>query len=447
MSIDRRDFLKAATAGAGLTLAGAHPLSAEDGSEAPQRSALVRDGRASDVTVVGAGCFGAWTALHLQRMGARVRLVDQYGPANSRSTSGGETRGVRTSYGDRPQGLQWGKWAAESIRRWKAWDEEHHSAMLPPVFFTTGDIIMRREMEPFLEQTAANWDEMGHEYEVIDADEVRRRWPFIDPGETEVALYEPAAGVVRARRAIESVAQVFQQEGGSLTIGKARMGDAGNRTLSEVLLDSGDRVTGDTFVFALGPWFPKAFPEVMGGRIRASTLGHVLYFATPAGDHSYEFPNCPSYNVPGCTGWPALPPDFRGFRVRAGGHSDDDPDTSSRWVPEENHERPREILKTYFPGLAEMPLNETRACHYEGSVSRNFIIDKHPDFDNVWLIGGGNAEAFKQGPVLGDYIAGRIMGTETDPQLIEDFKFPEEQFDPEEERRRAEERRRRRGGG
>jgi len=139
MSLRRRDFLKAAGASAGLALTGHRSLAAEAPDPAARRGPLVRSGRASDVVVIGAGSFGAWTALNLQRMGARVTLVDQYGPANSRSTSGGETRGVRTSYGDRPHGLQWGRWAAEATRRWKAWDEEHGASDLPRLFFTTGD--------------------------------------------------------------------------------------------------------------------------------------------------------------------------------------------------------------------------------------------------------------------------------------------------------------------
>jgi glycine/D-amino acid oxidase-like deaminating enzyme len=75
-----------------------------------------------------------------------------------------------------------------------------------------------------------------------------------------------------------------------------------------------------------------------------------------------------------------------------------------------------------------MPINETRSCHYESSVSRNFIIDKHPDFDNVWLAGGGSAESFKQGPVLGEYIARRVMGLDEDAELAEGFKLSEEEF-------------------
>ena len=118
----------------------------------------------------------------------------------------------------------------------------------------------------------------------------------------------------------------------------------------------------------------------------------------------------------------------RGFRVRAGGKPPQEPDISDRWIPEELHARPRQLLKEWFPGLADMPINETRSCHYESSVSRNFIIDKHPDFDNVWLAGGRSAESFKQGPVLGEYIARRVRGLDENADLAESFKLSEEEF-------------------
>jgi glycine/D-amino acid oxidase-like deaminating enzyme len=429
MGVDRRDFLRASAAGAGLALSGTVPLGV---AAETRRAPLIRSGQAPDIVVIGAGSFGAWTALHLQRLGAKVTVVDQYGPANSRSTSGGETRGVRTSYGDRPHGLQWGRWAAEAIERWRAWDEQHADDLLPPLFTTTGDLIMREEMTPFMEETVANWDTMGREYEVLTPEDIRHRWPVIGLPEVEVALYEPAAGVVRARRAIESVTKVFLHEGGETVVGRVRMGAHEGGRVTDVVVGDGDRLSAGAFVFALGPWFPKFFPDLMGKRLSVSTLGHVFYVSTPPGDESYRVPNLPSYNVPETTGWPALPGDSRGLRVRAGGHSDDDPDTSVRWIDAEYHERPREILAKYFPALADRPFNETRACHYESTVDSNFIVDRHPEYENAWLAGGGSAEAFKQGPVLGEYVAGRVLGTEDEDELAESFRLKDEEFEQDE---------------
>ena len=434
--IHRRGFLKAAAAGAGAALAGASakpkPAAAAEPTAQPNpagsKAPWVRTRQTPDIAVVGAGAFGAWTALNLQQSGAQVTLIDQYGPANSRATSGGETRGVRTGYGDRGHGLLWTRWANRAIDKWSAWDEQWQDMLLPRVFFTTSDLIMRGEWTEFLEDTRNNWDEVGIRYEVLDADEIARRWPVIDLTDITVALWEQDAGVVRARRAIESVARVFEHEGGQVTLGHAAMGDRTDRQLDALNLQPGGAISAGTYVFALGPWFPKAFPELMGKRLRIP-MGHVVYFRTPPGDNSYSYPNLPSYNFRGVTGWPALGPDNRGFRVRTGGQGPGDPDTSRRWLEPEEYERPRAFVAQRFPGLADAPISETRACHYEVSVTRNFFFDHHPDYDNVWFAGGGSAEGFKFGPVVGEYMAGRVLGTETDPDLIEAFRLSEEEFE------------------
>lgn len=433
--LDRRTFVRTATAGTGAVLAGIGSLEGEEntadsplpptGSGAP----AIHTRQTPDVAVVGAGAFGAWTALNLQRAGAQVALIDQYGPANSRATSGGETRGVRTGYGDRGHGLLWTRWAKRAIEKWKEWDEQGRELLLPRVFFATSDLIMRDEWTEFMEDTRSNWDEAGVRYEVLDADEIGRRWPVIDLTDITVALWEPDAGVVRARRAIESVARVFEQAGGTIRIARATMGPATASRLDALALEPGEPVSAGTYVFALGPWFPKAFPELMGNRLRIP-MGNVLYLRTPPGDNRYSYPNLPSYNFPGVTGWPALGPDNRGFRVRRGGRGPDDPDTSRRWLREEEYESPLAFVRERFPGLADAPVSETRSCHYEISRTSNFFFDHHPDFDNVWLAGGGSAEGFKFGPVIGEYLAGRILGTETDPELIEAYRLSEEEFEP-----------------
>ena len=413
---NRRKFLAAMASGLAIAASPTRAVTA------------VQPRRSSDVAIIGAGSFGMWTALYLQRLGAKVTVIDLYGAGNSRQTSGGETRGVRTSYGDRPHGRQWTEWARRAILRWKQWDAEGQERLLPRLFFQTGDLILRDETSAYITNTRSNWDGLGVPYEALTADEVSTRWPWIRYDGLRIALYEPDAGVVRARRAIESVARTFVENGGRIELGKAVLGDRQGRRLGNVTLDSGGHLSADSFVFACGPWFPKVFPDLMAKRLRIS-MGHVFYFSVPAGDRRFVYPYMPSYGVPGCTGWPALPLDHRGFRVRIGGRPPEDPDRSDRWVAPEYHERPRDILRQHFPELATAVINETRACHYESSVDRNFIVDTYPGLDNVWLAGGGSAEGFKFGPVLGEYIANRVIGEDQEPELAGQFRLKTEQFD------------------
>ena len=439
-ALDRREFLKVAGVGAGALLSGC----------APSAPGILRARGGPHIIVVGAGAFGGWTALNLQRMGARVTLVDMYGPGNSRSTSGDETRGVRTSYGDRPHGELWMQWAHEAIARWKQWDEEHARPLRMRLFFTTGDVILRDGPENFTTQTATWWTTNGIPFESLPVDEVRKRWPAINVDGISVALYEPNAGVVRARRACEAVAEVFRQEGGRLVTGRVVPPEPGAFDGHTVRMHDGTALAADAFVFAVGPWLGKTFAN-MQNRIR-TPLGSVVYFGTPPGDQRFAAPGMPSWNFPGVTGWPTLPADSRGFRVRGGGGGGQaprpagspapaapapitppaapitDPDLSVRWVDGDRVDRSRQFVAERFPALADAPVLETRACHYELTSSRNFIVAPHPEMPSVWVAGGGNAEGFKMGPVMGEYVAKRVLGIPTDPAIAKAFAYPVTDF-------------------
>jgi sarcosine oxidase len=444
--LDRRDFLKVAGAGAGALLTGC--------ASAP---GFLRTRGSANVVVVGAGAFGGWTALYLQRMGARVTLVDMFGPGNSRSTSGDETRGVRSSYGDRPHGELWMQWAHRAIGRWSEWDAEYARPLRMRLFYTTGDLILRSEPENFTTQTKAWWSNNGIPFEELPVDEVRKRWPAINVDGITVALFEPNAGVVRARRACEAVAEVFRHEGGRMVIGRVVPPEPGGFDGRTVRLEDGTALSADSFVFAVGPWLGKTF-AAMRNRMR-TPLGSVVYYGPPPGDQRFTAPNMPSWNFPGVTGWPTLPVDSRGFRVRGGSGGGGapraaqqaagdgavpaappatpaappamvtDPDLSVRWVDSERLDRSRQFVAQRFPDLKDAPVLETRACHYESTSSRNFIVAPHPQMGNVWIAGGGNAEGFKMGPVMGEYVAGRVLGREGDPAIARQFRFPDSEYD------------------
>ncbi len=474
--VDRREFIKLAGVGAGAFLAG--------GNKAP---AFLKSGLAStQVVVVGAGAFGGWTALHLRRLGAKVTMIDMYGAGNARSTSGDESRGVRSSYGDRAHGEQWMKWARVAMQKWTEFDRQFSKPLKMRVYYTTGDVIMRQQEENFTKQTKEWWIKNKIPHEVLTGDEVRKRWPQWKTDDMSHAIYEPDAGVVRARRSCEAVAEVFRQDGGTIVIDRVVPPEEAGFDGSELKLVSGNKIGADLFVFCTGPWLYKTF-ENMKNRMR-TPMGQVFYWGTPPGDQRFSFPNMPSWNFGGATGWAALPNDSRGFRVRGGGGGGGrnrpptaagqpqavsappaaspgapagqnavtpptpagpqpappqatpplsglpvntvDPDLSSRFVESDRVPNARAFIESRFPDLKDMPLLGTHACHYESTSSRNFIIDRHPTLKNIWISGGGNAEGFKMGPVVGEYTARRVLGKDKDEEFAKQFNIPATEYEP-----------------
>jgi glycine/D-amino acid oxidase-like deaminating enzyme len=87
-----------------------------------------------------------------------------------------------------------------------------------------------------------------------------------------------------------------------------------------------------------------------------------------------------------------------------------DPDTQSRVVSAEAAEQAGKYVAMRFPALRDAPIVETRVCQYENTSNGDFLIDRHPEMDNVWFAGGGSGHGFKHGPALGEYVAQQLMG-------------------------------------
>jgi glycine/D-amino acid oxidase-like deaminating enzyme len=172
----------------------------------------------------------------------------------------------------------------------------------------------------------------------------------------------------------------------------------------------GDR--GETFVFACGPWLPKLFPDLLADRI-FPTRQEVFFFGAPPGDDRFAPPRMPTWIDFGgdeIYGMPDL--EGRGFKVAPDRHGEPfDPDGGERLVSPESTARVRSFLARRFPALAEAPLLETRVCQYENTSSGDFLIDRHPGLDNVWIVGGGSGHGFKHGPAVGEYVADLHAGS------------------------------------
>jgi monomeric sarcosine oxidase len=362
------------------------------------------------VVVIGAGAFGGWTALELVRRGARVTLIDAWGPGHVRASSGGETRVIRAGYGSR---AIYTRMAARALVRWR----EHDARFGRTFYKKTGALWMIGKDDSFARATHAALRAEHVPIDELSVAEARRRYPQINFAGVRSVLFEPEAGFLLARRACEHVVERVVAEGGEyLQAAVAAPVRVKRGKLEEIALSTRRSIPADAFVFACGPWLGRLFPDVIGRKI-TPTRQDVFYLGTPAGDSRFsddglpvwiDLGRRPMYGIPGNAN--------RGFKI-----ADDtsgpvfDPTTGERTVTTAGVKVARAYVARRFPGLARAPLVGSEVCQYEATPDSDYIVDRHPAASNVWIVGGGSGHGFKMGPVIGEIVASLVTG-EAEPE-------------------------------
>lgn len=360
-----------------------------------------------DVAVVGAGVFGAWSARWLQKSGAKVVLLDQYGPGNSRSSSGGESRIIRMGYGADEIYTRF------SMRSLPLWKELFAEAGRPHLFHKTGVLWIALDKYQYAIDSLTTLHANGVGCEQLTVRDLRRRYPQISFEDDAWGIFEPHSGVLMARRAVATVVDQAVAAGVEYRNQAVVKPSSKTARLETITSPIGDKISAGSYVFACGSWLPKIFPDVMASRLFV-TRQEILFFGVPPGDRLFTQPAMPTwlYLKDEFYGMPDI--ESRGFKVANDRHGDAvDPDKQSRVASPEAVEAAKEFVARRFPALTGAPVVETRVCQYENTSNGDFLIDRHPQMENVWLVGGGSGHGFKHGPAVGEYVAARVRNDGT----------------------------------
>ena len=353
------------------------------------------------VAVIGAGVFGAWTAWHLAKRGKRVLLIEAHGPGHSRASSGGESRIIRMGYG---ADELYTRWSQRSLVQWK----EFFAAKQKQLFLETGVLWMAGNNDARLKDTSATLKQYRVKFEELDRATLEKRYPQIGLEEIQKGIFEPHSGVLLARRAVAAVVEDAIRLGVEYRCAQVvDPREAG--AVKQVTTKQGERIGAGQFVFACGAWLGKIFPDVLGARIFPSRQ-EVFFFGTPAGETRFAPPALPTwlFQEDLVYGMPDI--ESRGLKIAFDEHGERvDPDTQSRIVSPETTKAVRKYVARRFPALRGAPIVETRVCQYENTSSGDFLIDRHPEMENVWFAGGGSGHGFKHGPAVGEYLAGQLL--------------------------------------
>lgn len=418
--MNRRQFVRLA----GISLGAASGLAGTARANAQRRG---RTRATADVVVVGAGVFGAWSAFHLRRKGASVILVDAYGPGNSRSSSGGETRQIQIDH-ENPVYIRSG---ISAYGQWKSMEESCGTRLV----LSTGKLAMSTS-EDLIDEAEALVKRVQSfgvtNVEILGPDELRQRWPQINSDDLAFGVYAgggPSGSTLMARRGVEAVVREFEKLGGELRIARCRPVFSAAGAMTGLEQQDGETLSAGQYVLACGPWLPKLFPDLLGKRLQV-VRRDVLFYGSPPGDARFAWPNFPTWSVMGA-GWYGFPDiEHRGFKAAPyPDYNSIDPDTDERLVSPMQVKRGREFLRHRFPALGDMPIVETRVCQLTNSIDENFIVDRHPEAGGLWLVGGGSGHGFKHGPTVGELVARSVLGETVEDELASTFRLKPQEFD------------------
>jgi sarcosine oxidase len=288
-----------------------------------------------------------------------------------------------------------------------------------PIFHPHGVLFFTNKVDEYFRESLRVNRALGLPIEELDQGQLTRRFPMIDFTGVEMGMFEPGFGALMARRAVATLVQQFVADGGEYRQAKVAMPKAGAALAA--VETSGGAVEGDRFVFALGPWLPKLFPDALGHRIFA-TRQEVFFFAPPVDSDLFLPARMPGWaDFDGGKvfyGFPDL--EARGVKFANDSHGIAvDPDTQSRHYSNAARDEIVAFRDRRFPKLKGARLTEARVCQYENSSNGDFLIDRHPAMANVLLVGGGSGHGFKHGPEVGRIAAGLALSgaRQTEPRF------------------------------
>lgn len=370
------------------------------------------------VIVVGLGTMGAAAAWRLAARGADVLGLDRFVPPHHRGAHAGGSRIIRMAY---MEGADYVPLVRRAYPMWRDIEAATGRGLLT----TTGALMLGRPDCVAVAGSVATAREHGLAHEVLDATEVRRRFPVFTPTDDEVALYEEAAGLLRPEAAISALLDLARDAGADLRTGVAVTGWRTDADGVVVRTDEGEH-RADRLVLAPGAW---AGPLLAGLDLPLRVERRVQHFWRPADLAAYQPGALPVWlwDAPDATtgyGLGAVDGAVKAA-MHSGGGALVDPDVGATPATTDEVETMREWLAPRLPGLADAAWVGAVECLYTLTPDTDFVLGQHPGHANVAVACGFSGHGFKFAPVVGDVLADLALagGTDTPVGLFDPARF------------------------
>ncbi|MBB2772090.1 MULTISPECIES: N-methyl-L-tryptophan oxidase [Mycolicibacterium] len=352
----------------------------------------------ADVIVIGLGGMGSAAAYHLASRGQRVLGLEKFTPAHDKGSSHGGSRIIRQSYFEDPA------YVPLLLRAYDLWDRLATDSAREVYRMTGGLFIGPPDCLTVAGSLRAS-RQWGLAHEVLDTDEIRRRYPNFTPRAGDIALYEAKAGFARPEMTVQAHLDLAEHAGATLRFGEEVTGWTATADGVRVTTAAGTYSAGQ-LVICPGAWAPQLLAEF---GIPITVERQVLYWLDPVGG-TEPFVDHPIFiaeneRAEQIYGFPAIDGPHGGVKVaffRKGVECT--PDTIDRVVHEREIREMRDEAARLLPAL-DGPCVHSATCMYSNTPDQHFVIARHPDSVNVTVACGFSGHGFKFVPVVGEILA------------------------------------------
>jgi len=367
-----------------------------------------------DTIVLGLGAMGSAALYYLARKGRRVLGIDRHSPPHVHGSSHGDTRITRLAIGE---GAQYTPLALRSHQLWRQLEEATGESLLRS---NGGLIISRRATQAFmhgsdfLASTLTAAAQYGIEHELLDAVELRRRFPQFIVEDDAIGYLEPEAGFLRPEACVRAHLAMAEHWGAAIARNeKALAFDASAKSVT--VTTERDVYGADTLIVAAGPWLPELIGSDLARCFRI--FRQVLFWFDIDGPITPFLPeNFPVFIrvAPevdrSIYGFPALDGARGGIKVGVEQYATTTtPDQIDRTVSAEEIATMHEQF--VVPHLKSVSRTCVRAttCLYTVTPDFGFVIDRHPDNEQVIIASPCSGHGFKHSAAIGEALAQLVV--------------------------------------
>ncbi len=367
-----------------------------------------------DIAIIGLGAMGSAALYQLARRGAKVIGIDRYHPPHAQGSTHGETRITRRGIGE---GEVYVPLAARSHEIWR--EVESDTGMT--LFHEVGSIIVSEHDDDvvrpgrtgFIRRSIAAAQRYGIAHEILDAAEIRHRYPHMLPMESEIGYFEPGGGFLVPEHCVAAQLARAKALGATTLLGQQVVGLVARPGSVEIRLADGSSVHAAQAVVSAGPWAPGLLGAPFDRVLKPTR--QVMHWFALASDAPASWNQSPVFMWPHGEsedgffyGFPSL--DGQSFKTADEFYgAASDPDRLDRTVPGSDSQRMFDShIRGRFAGVTPHAV-KTATCIYTATADSMFLIDRHPDHDNMLVVSPCSGHGFKHSAAIGESVAQWVL--------------------------------------